>query len=83
MSKVKLIFDLSKEGDTQEYLIASKAIEMSSIIWQFLRNSRKNIEWKIENSSEELDAFDAIELCFERFGELLEEHDVNIDKLVE
>ena len=81
MSKAKLIFDLTDFDDSQEFERAVKATDMASVIWEYLRNSRKTIEWKFESKEGSFDAYDGIDACFEKFGELLQENNIDIDKI--
>lgn len=79
--KAKLIFDLSDSEDAQRFERVCKANDMASVIWDFLRNSRKTIEQDLESREGEIDVFEAVDLCFNRFGELLEEEGIDIDKI--
>lgn len=80
MSKAVLKFDLTDFDDRQEFERVIKATDMASVIWEYLRNSRKEIERKFE-SNEGFDSYDGIEACFEKFGEILEKNNINIDEL--
>lgn len=79
--KTKLIFDLTDSDDRQEFERCVKSSDMASVIWTYLRNSRKEIEQQLENNEGEIDVFEAVHLCFERFTELLDESGINIDEL--
>lgn len=79
--KAKFIFDLSDSEDSQRFERICQADSLANVVWQFLRNSRKTIEQKIESQEGEIDVFEAVDMCFERFGELLEENSVDIDKI--
>lgn len=77
--KAKLIFSLPKEQ--QEFERCTKASDMTLVLWEFARNSRKTIEREFENNTENNDVFDGIERCFEHFYKLLEGGGVNIDEI--
>jgi predicted ribosome quality control (RQC) complex YloA/Tae2 family protein len=79
--KAKFIFDMSDSEDAQKFERVCQADSMASVIWEFLRNSRKTIGQKIESQEGEIDVFEAVDMCFERFGELLKENSVSIDKI--
>lgn len=83
MAKAHLKFDLSNVEDRQEYLRCVRSLDMALVLWEFLRNSRKKIEHKLENSCKATDAFDGVEACFERFRELIEEHGIIVDDLID
>jgi hypothetical protein len=78
--KAKLIFDLNEFEDRMDYERVNKSLDIVNALWHFLYNSKKEIMQDVEN--EDVDKFDAVELTYGRLFELLEEHDVNINKLV-
>lgn len=84
MAKAKLIFNLDDVQDNQNHLRCIKATDMSLLIWDFLRKSRKGIEWEFENNSlGNADCFDGVEACFKRFEDLLEQYNINVDELID
>ena len=78
--KAKLIFDLNEFEDRMDYERVNKSLDMVNALWHFLYNSKKEIMQDVEN--EDVDKFDAVELVYGKLFELLEEHDVNVNKLV-
>jgi hypothetical protein len=78
--KAKLIFDLNEFEDRMDYERVNKSLDMVNALWSFLYNSKKQLLVDVEN--EDVDKFDAVELTYGRLFELLEEHDVNVNKLV-
>jgi hypothetical protein len=74
--QAKLIFDLDNPDDQMAHLRCVKSLDMALVIWEFIRNSRKKLE-----DREFKDGYEAIEATYEEFYNLLEEHDINIDKL--
>ena len=78
--KAKLIFDLNNPDDRMEYERVNKSLDIVNALWSFLYNSKKQLLMDVENES--VDKFDAVELVYDRLFELLEEHDVNVNKLV-
>jgi hypothetical protein len=78
--KAKLIFDLNEFEDRMDYERVNKSLDMVNALWNFLYNSKKQLLVDVEN--EDVDKFDAVELTYGRLFELLEEHDVNVNKLV-
>ena len=79
MSKAKLIFKLPKENE--EYMRCVKATDMASVLFEFGSNCRKTIEREFESQEQELNSFDGIERCFEKFYQLLQEHNIDINEL--
>jgi hypothetical protein len=78
--KAKLIFDLNEFEDRMDYERVNKSLDIVNALWHFLYNSKKEIMQDVEN--EDVDKFDAVELVYDKLFELLEEHDVNVNKLV-
>jgi hypothetical protein len=78
--KAKLVFDLNEFEDRIDYERVNKSLDIVNALWSFLYNSKKEIMQDVEDES--VDKFDAVELVYDRLFELLEEHDVNVNKLV-
>ena len=78
--KAKLVFDLNEYEDRIDYERVNKSLDMVNALWHFLYNSKKQLLMDVEDES--VDKFDAVELVYGRLFELLEEHDVNVNKLV-
>ena len=78
--KAKLVFDLNNPDDRMEYERVNKSLDIVNALWSFLYNSKKQLLMDVEDES--VDKFDAVELTYGRLFELLEEHDVNVNKLV-
>jgi molecular chaperone GrpE (heat shock protein) len=58
---------------------------MALVIWQLCYNTKKEVERIIENAKEDdknINAYDGVDLVFEKFHALLEEHGISIDKLI-
>ncbi len=77
--KAKLIFSLPEEQ--QDFDRCVKSSDLCAVIWEFTSNSRKRIEREFKNNTENNDAFDGIERCFEHFYNLLEDRGINIDEI--
>lgn len=80
MSIVKVKYDLSNPDDRIEHLQTVNASNMAFIIWDFLYNSRKEIEHKIDN--QKLNADGCLDAVYERFVWLLDQYHIDIDQLV-
>jgi len=81
--KAILEFDLDEIDDRRAHLRAVKSLDMALVIWELLRNSRKELEWTIENETEGDYAQKEIGLSmvYDKFEELLEHYGINIDEL--
>ena len=86
MSKAILEFDLSDHDDMMDHKRCVQALDMALVLWEFYHNSRKSLGYKIEemvDKDKTFTPFDSIDVIYKYFAELLDEHDVNIDNLVE
>lgn len=79
--KAILEFDLTDPDDRTDHMIAVHANDMLSVLWELLYNSKKDLEWKIE--SENLNAYDTLDKVYEKLADLLDEHSLNIDSLMQ
>jgi len=75
--KAKLIFKLPE--DQVEFEQCSKASDLAFIIWEFCHNSKKSLI-KYADVSEEYET--GVEAAYNKLYELLEEYNINLDKLV-
>jgi hypothetical protein len=78
--KAELHFNLDDADDLMAHTRCIKATDMALVLWELVHNSKKSLEWKMESNS--INRYDALDMVFERISELLEEHDVNVDKLI-
>jgi len=84
--KATLDFDLSDHDDVMDHKRCVKALDMALVLWEFYHNSKKSLEYQVDDKIKKdntFDPYDTIDLIYEHFAELLDEHDVNIDNLVE
>lgn len=89
MSKAILKFDLSDPDDIKQFNRATKADNIVFALFEIIYNSKKNMEWTIEqkiteseNKGEEYSPYDAMYLVYEMIFEKLSEYNVNIDDLI-
>jgi hypothetical protein len=78
--KAQINFDLENLDDEIELKRFLKATDMALVLWELIHNSKKSLEWKME--ADTISRYDALDMVFERITELLEEHDINVDKLI-
>lgn len=71
--KATLEFDL--KDDAMAHLRCVKATEMALVIWEFLHNSRKEMEQELDK--------DTLDAVYREFYNLLDKYDINIDELIE
>jgi len=81
MAKAKLIYDLNDPDDTKAFLRATKSMDMALVIWEFVYNTRKRVEWEIDNKN--MSAYDTLDFIMEDFSNRMDEHGIIIDDLIE
>lgn len=81
MAKATLEFNLNETDDIKAHLRAVKSLDMSIALWEIIHNTKKKIEWSLEN--EELDQYDTLELVFDKIHEILKEHNIDLDELMD
>jgi hypothetical protein len=80
MSKEKLIYDLHEPDDIMAHKRDVKSFDMALAIWNITHNTKKSLEWSMEGK--EMDKYDALELVYEKIYEILEEHNIKMDDLI-
>jgi hypothetical protein len=79
--KAQLTFDLDDYDDKIEHLRCVQASDICSAVWEFLNNTKEELTHNalIQN----LDVEDSINLAYRRFWEILDERNIDIDKLIQ
>ena len=77
--KAKLTFDLDDIDDKMAHERCVKSTDMASILFEMSTNARKRIIMGSENGEEYYKGVDDV---FNKFRELMEEHNINIDELI-
>jgi hypothetical protein len=80
MAKAILEFDLNDSDDTMAHLRAVKSLDMAMALWDIVHNSKKGLEWSMEGK--EIDKYDALELVYKKIHEILDDHNINTDELI-
>jgi len=83
--KAILEFYLDDHDDVMAHKRCVKALDMALVIWEFAHNSKKTIESQVEELKKHKDftSYDVLDLVFDRFNEICEEEDINIDNLLD
>ena len=79
--KAQLTFDLDDYDDKIEHLRCVQATDLCSSIHEFIYNTKKGL--KNEAESKNLDSYEAINSVYEKFWDILKEHNLDIDKLIQ
>ena len=81
MSKAKLEYDLTDPDDTQDFYRANKSLDMACVLWEFAYNTKRHFsKYRIPKDGD--DFHKAVDEIFDRFDELIEENDINLDKII-
>jgi hypothetical protein len=80
--KATLEFDLNDPDDRMAHLRCVKSTDMAIVISQIVCNLRKQVDWELESHEADSDRFDGAYVVFRRIGELLDEHGIVIDDLI-
>ena len=75
MAKAILKFDLDNQEDRMSYKICNKAEDLANFVWELKHNFWR--EWKHDEEKFTLDDYR------EALSDLLEEHNINIDELID
>jgi hypothetical protein len=81
MAKAILEFDLTDSDDMMEFERAVKATDMALVLWELVFNTKKQMYNQIEFDKIE-SPYDAIDKLYERLYEDLNDHGLNMDKLL-
>ena len=80
MAEAILKFDLNDPDDRMAHLRAVKSLDMALVLWDIVHNTKKGLEWSMEGK--EIDKYDALELVYKKIHEILNEHNIITDELI-
>jgi hypothetical protein len=80
MAKATLEYNLSDPEDAMAHLRAIKSLDMAMALWDIVHNTKKGLEWSMEGK--EIDKYDALELVYQKIHEILDDHNINTDELI-
>jgi hypothetical protein len=81
MAKAILEFDLTDADDAMEFQRATRATDMALVLWQLVFNTKKQMYNEIEFKGIK-DPSDVVDMLFEKLYEELNDHGLNMDKLI-
>lgn len=81
MAKAKIEYDLSDVDDLYAHKRAIKSLDMALALWEITHNTKKGLEWSMENK--DIDKYDALELFYEKIFEILSDHNIDLEDLME
>jgi len=80
MAKAILDYDLNDPDDVMAHKRAIKSLDMAIALWELIHNTKKGLEWVME--TKEMDKYDALELVYEKIHEIMSEHNIIIEDLI-
>jgi hypothetical protein len=80
MAEGILKYDLNDFDDRMAHLRAVKSLDMAMALWDITHNTKKGLEWSMEGK--EMDKYEVLEMVFDKIYEILEEHNIKMDDLV-
>lgn len=80
--KATLEFNLDELEDRMAHLRCTQSVDLCSALWEFGFNTKKDIKGKIENSSESFTQYEVVDLIYERFWQILNEHNIDLEQLI-
>ena len=81
MAKATLEYNLSDPDDVMAHKRAIKSLDMAMALWDIVHNTKKGLEWSMEGK--EIDKYDALELVYEKIHEILGDHNIITDELID
>jgi hypothetical protein len=80
MAKAILEFDLSNPDDVTDYKRANKALDMAIALWDIDQYLRAQTKYAPDSMPEE--AYNALDAAREKFYQILNERDINMDEIL-
>ena len=81
MAKAILEYDLNDVDDKYAHKRAVKSLDLALALWDITHNTKKSLEWAMEGK--EIDKYDALEMVYEKIFEIISEHNISLDDLME
>lgn len=78
-------FDMNDPDDKMAHLRATKSLDLALAVWQIIHNTKKGLMYQVESALSEdknLTPYDAVDMVYDRIYEILEEHNIKIDELI-
>lgn len=81
MAKAIIEYNLNDIDDVNAHKRAIKSLDLALALWEITHNTKKKLEWSMEGK--EMDKYEAVELVYEKINEILSEHNIDLDDLIE
>jgi hypothetical protein len=80
--KATLSYNLNDPDDRMAHMRAVKSLDMASALFEITQNLRKKVIRRFEDDTTEYDSFDVIQEVFDRIYEVLTDHSIDVDELI-
>ena len=80
MPKATLKYDLSDPEEFMAHFRAIKSLDMALALWEIMHNTKKNLHGSIGDKN--LNPHDVIDEVYKRIIEILEDHNINTEELI-
>lgn len=80
MAKATIEYDLNDIDDSYSHKRAIKSLDMAFALWD-ITHAKKGLEWAMD--SKEMNKYDALEMVYEKIFEILSDHNVDLNDLME
>ena len=77
-----LKFNLNDPDDKMAHLRCVKSLDMALALWEISSNLKSHSERVAESQEADSDIHDGIYIVIERIREILEDHDIKVDDLI-
>jgi hypothetical protein len=81
MAKAIIEYNLNDVDDMYAHKRAIKSLDMALALWDITHNTKKKLEWSMEGK--EMDKYDALEMVYEKINEILLEHNIDLEDIME
>ena len=81
MPTATFTFDLSDPDERLEYLRYAHSLDMAIALWEIVHNMRKTMQLEV-SKNESFDNADTIDFVFDSIIKKLNEHSIDVNKLI-
>ena len=81
MAKAVIEYNLNDIEDVYAHKRAIKSLDLTLALLEIIHNTKKGLEWSMEGK--EIDKYDALELVYEKIHEIITEHNIDLEDLIE
>lgn len=80
--KATLEFDLNNPDDRMNHLRSVKSLDMACVLFEITHNLKRKLENRFEAQPQERDEFDGLDEVFKEVNNLMSEHGIIMEDLI-